>query len=107
MKKIVVLYHMDEKAIQEGVNKSSHNWQMRIGIGLMVICIPFFLLIPVIPFLNLDSKTKVGISTALLVVGEILFWVGGLLVGKELLTKYKSSLNPKNWFKRTKTRTNG
>jgi hypothetical protein len=33
---------------------------------------------------------------------EIIFWSGGLLVGKELFTKYKKQLNPKNWFK-TKT----
>jgi hypothetical protein len=30
------------------------------------------------------------------------FWAGGLLVGKELFTKYKNRLNPKNWFKKSK-----
>jgi len=27
-----------------------------------------------------------------------MFWSGGFLVGKEILSKYKSYLNPKNWF---------
>ena len=66
----------------------------------MVVCIPFFLAIPLTPLLDIDNKTKITISTVLLVIGEILFWAGGLLVGKELFTKYKSYFNPKNWFKK-------
>jgi hypothetical protein len=34
---------------------------------------------------------------------EVVFWSGGLLVGKELFTKYKNQMNPKNWFKKPKT----
>jgi len=79
------------------------NWKIRLGIGLMIACIPFFLIIPVIPFLEMENATKVWFSTASLIIGEILFWGGGLLVGKELLTKYKSHLNPKNWFSKNKT----
>lgn len=66
----------------------------------MLVCIPFFLAIPLTPLLDVDNKTKITISTVLLVIGEILFWAGGLLVGKELFTKYKSYFNPKNWFKK-------
>lgn len=76
------------------------NWKIKLGIILMIICIPFFLLIPIIPFLELDNKTKLTVSTVLLIIGELLFWSGGLLVGKELFTKYKSYFNPKNWFKK-------
>jgi hypothetical protein len=76
------------------------NWKIRLGIILMIACIPFFLVIPVFPFLNLENKTIVGLSTASLIIGEILFWGGGLLVGKELFVKYKSYFNPKNWFKK-------
>jgi hypothetical protein len=50
--------------------------------------------------LNFDTKTKVTISTVLLIIGEITFWGGGLLVGKELFSKYKAYFNPKNWFKK-------
>ncbi len=76
------------------------NWKIRLGIILMVVCIPFFLAIPLTPLLEVDNKTKITISTILLVIGEILFWAGGLLVGKELFTKYKSYFNPKNWFRK-------
>lgn len=64
----------------------------------MIICIPFFLIIPVIPFLDMENSSKVTWSTVSLVIGEVLFWSGGLLLGKELFTKYKSFFNPKNWF---------
>lgn len=76
------------------------NWKLRAGIVLLIVSVPPFLAIPVIPFLDLESKVKITVSTVLLVTGEVLFWSGGLLVGKELLVKYKSFLNPKNWFRK-------
>jgi len=71
---------------------------MIAGIGLMSISVPLFLALPLIPFLKMDSSNKIKLSTVLLVSGEILFWGGGLLVGKELFVKYRSYFNPKNWF---------
>lgn len=63
----------------------------------------FFAATFIIPLFDLPVKTKVIASTASLILMEIVFWSGGLLVGKELFTKYKNSLNPKNWFKKIKT----
>lgn len=76
------------------------NWQIKLGIFLMILCIPFFLIIPVFPFMELEAKTKITLSTVSLIIGEVLFWSGGILVGKELFKKYKSYFNPKNWFKK-------
>jgi hypothetical protein len=73
--------------------------KFKIGLILVIGCIPFFLAIPVIPFLKLEGGVKITVSTVLLVAGEIMFWSGGLLLGKELFTKYKSYINPKNWKK--------
>lgn len=50
--------------------------------------------------MELEAKTKITLSTVSLIIGEVLFWSGGILVGKELLKKYKSYFNPKNWFKK-------
>ena len=77
-----------------------YNLKIKWGIALMVFASILFLCIPVVPFLDIDSKTKITISTILFILGEITFWGGGLLVGKELFTKYKSYLNPKTWFKK-------
>lgn len=55
-----------------------------------------------IPLLDLPAKTKIIASTASLITMELIFWSGGLLVGKELFTRYKKQINPAAWFKRKK-----
>lgn len=70
------------------------------GIVLLIICVVAFLAIPAVPFLNIGNKAKVILAAVLFVIGEATFWVGAILIGKELLAKYTSRLNPKNWFKR-------
>lgn len=59
-----------------------------------------------IPFLDIESKQKVIGSSAAFIAMEVLFYAGGFLVGKELFVKYKSYLNPKNWFKNKSTEEN-
>ena len=76
------------------------NWKFKLGIALMVTSVVAFLSIPVVPFLSMSSSAKITATTVLFVVGEVTFWTGGLLFGKELFTKYKSYMNPKNWFKK-------
>ncbi len=78
----------------------SKNWRLRIGIALIIGCIPFYLVLPLIPFLAIDNKLKILASTVSVILGEVAFWVGGFLVGKELFTKYKAYFNPRNWFRR-------
>jgi hypothetical protein len=76
------------------------NWRIKLGIGLILLSGVFFGLMFVFPFLNFEGKTKVFLTSASLVAMEVSFWVGGIFVGKELFTKYKSYLNPKSWFKK-------
>ncbi|MCG6187680.1 transporter suffix domain-containing protein [Maribellus maritimus] len=80
------------------------NWQIKLGIFLMIFSGAFFGATFIIPLFKLPTKTKVILSTTSIVLMEVVFWSGGLLVGKELFAKYKKQLNPKNWFK-TKTTT--
>ena len=74
-------------------------WKFKLGIVLLIICVIAFLAILVVPFLALENSVKITLSTVLFVIGEVAFWVGGILLGKELFTKYKAYMNPKNWFK--------
>lgn len=80
--------------------KKTKNWQIKLGIFLMIFSGVFFAASFVIPMFNLPTKTKIIASTTSLILMEIVFWSGGVLVGKELFTKYKNQLNPKNWWKR-------
>lgn len=54
------------------------------------------------PFLHIDTKSKIAITTTLIIIGNVTFYSGGFLLGKELFTKYKARLNPRNWFKKKK-----
>ena len=76
------------------------NWKLKLGIILILFSGVIFALLFVIPFLNIDNKIKITLSTIDIILMEASFWLGGLLVGKELFTKYKFYLNPLNWFKK-------
>lgn len=73
----------------------------KLGLGLLILSL-FVWLIPVItPFTPLPTKIKAGTITGSIIIAEIIFWIGALLVGKEVATKFKSYLNPKNWRKKS------
>ncbi|MFC2123205.1 transporter suffix domain-containing protein [Bacteroidota bacterium] len=76
------------------------NWRLKLGIVLIFLSAPIFLSLLLIPFLNIENTVKISLTTIIIIIGEIVFWTGGLLVGKEMFSKYKSYLNPKNWIKK-------
>jgi len=76
------------------------NWKFKTGIILIALSAVFFGALLGVPFLDVASRQKITISTVLIVLGEISFWSGGILLGKELFSKYKALMNPVNWFKK-------
>lgn len=76
------------------------NWKMKLGLFLMLLSTLIFMSLLIVPLLKIIGKEKITITTIIIVAGEITFWSGGLLVGKEILGKYKAYLNPKKWFKK-------
>lgn len=76
----------------------NRNWKFKLGLFLVILSCLLFLSLPLIPFLNIDGKTKITVSTIIFIIAEVIFWSGGILLGKELFTKYKSYLDPRNWF---------
>jgi hypothetical protein len=81
------------------------NRKIKLGIFLMIFSGVFFAATFIFPLTQLPVRTKVIASTASLVLMEVVFWSGGLLVGKELFTRYKKKLNPVNWFRKTPSST--
>ena len=81
-----------------------HNLSFRIKLGLILVGFAnFFLaLILLVPFLDLDLAGKGVLSLSLFVIGEVLFYAGLFLVGKELVGKYRKYFNPMYWFNRKK-----
>ncbi|WP_232324843.1 transporter suffix domain-containing protein [Halobacillus mangrovi] len=73
-------------------------WIYKLGIFLIIASILTWVLSPVvIPFLPLSSKVKAISITSSLVIGEVIFWIGALMVGKEAAKKIRKSFNPKSW----------
>jgi hypothetical protein len=48
----------------------------------------------------MESGIKIKLSTITFILAEVLFYIGGFLLGKEIFNKYKAYFNPKNWFKK-------
>jgi hypothetical protein len=67
-----------------------------IGYIILGISILIWLAIPVIPFLGFSVGKITGITTGLIIAGEITFYLSIFLIGKEFLVKIK------NKFKRKK-----
>ncbi len=68
-------------------------------LGLSTTLYSVLLLMPFLP-IPVSTETKVAISGGLVVVGEATFWIGGLLVGRELVKRYRDRLNPLRLLRR-------
>jgi hypothetical protein len=75
------------------------NWKFKLGLLLVLMSLIFFALLAVIPMLDIERDKKIWFTTFSFIAAEVLFYTGGFLLGKEMFDKYKSYLNPKNWFK--------
>ena len=68
-----------------------------IGIICLFLSSVLWIGAAVIPFTALSIGQKAMIITGLLIIAELLFWVGTVCVGKEFITKIKSLYSYKNW----------
>ncbi len=73
-----------------------------IGLILIGLSAVFFGLIFVVPFLPLTVTTRSVLVTACIISLEVAWWAGVAILGKQVITKYKRYLNPRNWFNREK-----
>ena len=66
-------------------------------IVLLVVPCAFYAAVPVVPFLPLTTAQKIGLSSGLVVVAEIVFWVAALFVGREVISRYRRLFDPRTW----------
>ena len=76
--------------------------KFRLGIILISVSVVFFLIIFALPFVSMNLKVKVALTTTLVVVGEVSFWVGTLLIGKEVYKKFMAKLKSGEWLEKKK-----
>ena len=65
------------------------------GYIILGISILIWLMVPVVPFLGFSVVKVAGITTGLIVAGEITFYLGIFLVGKEFLVKIRNKFRRK------------
>ncbi|AFW93996.1 MULTISPECIES: transporter suffix domain-containing protein [Nostocales] len=66
----------------------------KLGLVLIIISfLPWLAIAVIVPFLPISLAQKAILVPALLVLAEVLFWPGTLLVGKEVVQKYRRYLN--------------
>lgn len=80
--------------------------KFKLGIILISVSVTFFLIIFALPFISMDTKVKIGLSTVLIVVGEVSFWVGTILIGKDVYLKFKEKLKSGEWLEKKKEKDN-
>jgi len=63
---------------------------IRFGWGLVIVSTVLWIVPFITPFLPVSFKVKAFIGGSAIVLAEILFWLGAILVGKEAVKKYKN-----------------
>ena len=71
-----------------------------LGFRLLALALLMWALIPVVLLLPLSAGQKGWTTAALLVVGEAAFWVSAVLLGREVVKRYRSYLDPRRLFRR-------
>ena len=81
------------------ISKNTNSVTFKLGVGLLIVSCLLWLSLVIIPFLPITSLAKTGLATSALIAGEVAFWLGAILTGKEFVQRYKKYFNPKNWKK--------
>jgi ABC-type transport system involved in cytochrome c biogenesis permease component len=70
----------------------------KTGIIFIILSFVLWIFIPIIPFLSFSAAAKTGIVSGLFIGGEVFFWLGALLAGKDIAKKFIQ----KYWRKKEK-----
>ena len=79
-----------------------------LGRGRAVLLVVFLVVVPGllyaavlgVPFLPLGTGTKIWLSAFLVVTAEGTFVISALVLGKEVVSRYRGSLDPRTWFRK-------
>jgi len=67
----------------------------KLGILLTIASVIPWLLLLVLPFLPLSLTERAITAAGLLVLAEVMFWVGAALAGHKVVRRFRQKLNPK------------
>jgi hypothetical protein len=71
----------------------------KLGIVLAIGSVIPWLLLFALPFLPLSLTERAMGVAGLLVIAEVMFWVGAVLAGQEVVRRFRQTLNPRALWK--------
>ena len=74
--------------------------RFRVGFVMISISVIIFLTLFTLPFISMAAKLKITLGTIFIVAGEVLFWLGTILIGKEVYKKFMALLKSGDWLKK-------
>jgi hypothetical protein len=75
----------------------------KLGLGLIAGSFGLWGLVAIVPWLPISTAQKTIAAATLVILAEILWWIGVVLVGKEVAQRYRHRLNPIRLWQRWKT----
>ncbi len=69
-----------------------------LGIALLAVSVLLPLAALVVLFLPLSFGWKAGVFATLAVSGEVAFWLAALVLGREVVRRYRRFLDPRYWL---------
>lgn len=90
------------------VPRRSDDAAAALGRGRTVLLVVFLVVVPGllyaavlgVPFLPLGTGTKIWLSASLVVTAEGTFVIFALVLGKEVVSRYRGFLDPRTWFRK-------
>jgi hypothetical protein len=73
-------------------------WRWVLGGALLAVSVALPLAALVVLFLPLSFGWKAGLFSALAVTGEVAFWLAALVLGREVVRRYRRFLDPRYWL---------
>ncbi len=76
----------------------------KLGLLLIIVSCLLWAAVLAVPILPWSISQKTLTATSLIIVSEVIFWLGILLSGKELAHRYRRKLNPHYWWQKVTNR---
>ncbi len=71
-----------------------------VGVALLGFAVLMWIAAAGVLLLPLSGVQKVWATSALLVAGEVAFWVSAAVLGREVFRRYRGRLDPRRLFRR-------
>ena len=74
-------------------------WRRRLGLFLVLLSCLLYGCLLLVPSAPLSTSGKVALSSLLVISGEASFWVGGFILGRDVVARWRGALDPRRWIR--------